>query len=61
LIDVEPLAKLNGCRVKYLKDAYIEIAKRECIKANMEKKNPPYLPLEKVINTHMQFRNKQLD
>jgi len=27
LIDFDPLAKLNACRVKYFQDAYIEIAK----------------------------------
>ena len=61
LIDYEPLSKLYSCKIKDFIDFYIEKAKIECIKIPMTNKDPPYIPLEKLIPTHLQFRAKNVD
>jgi hypothetical protein len=61
LIDYEPLSRLYGCKIKDYVDFYIEKAKTECIKNIMTTKEPPYIPLERLIPTHLQFRAKNVD
>ena len=53
LIDYEPLSRLYGCKIKDYVDFYIENAKIECIKNIMTTKEPPYIPLERLIPTHL--------